>query len=229
MVRGLVLLWRDMRLRAMVSRMVWILLALIVLAAVGGFALTRIVERSLMPPETAWYAPLLGFLLGVLALLVGLLLALMLYMTLAGILVAPLIEPMVRHAAALRGERLPDDPPGGALRVVWRAASNSVRPLLHLLLCGVGALLLWWVPLVGPLLAAAVWTLGSMRYLCFELIDARAALLGWGYGRRREELRHHAGYWIGAACMATALLLVPLLNLLVLPAAAVGLRRPRAG
>ncbi len=223
---GLLLLGRDAAMRALVTRMTGLLLLILVAAAVGGFWLADTLLTGLLPQGDAWYRPLLAGLAWLVALLLGGASALVLYIALGTVLVAPFLEPLARRAAALHGLVLPQGSACGVFATMWQAALNSVRPLLMLCGYGVAALLAWIVPVLGPALAGLIWGYGSLRYLAFELLETHATLMGWDFVQRKEALRARRGYWIGFAGVAALLLWVPLLNLLVLPAAVAGLRTP---
>jgi len=223
-VAGLRLLWHDGQLRALLWRMVGLLALLMVIAAAGGFWLAETLSAAWMPTGDAWYWQLLAGVAWLLSLLFALFMALLVYLSLATAVVAPWLESVALRAAFLRGERLSAREDQGGLQLVLQAAANGVRPLAELALFGSVALLLWWIPLLGPLLAGAVWGYGSLRYLCFELLDTHASLMAWNFSQRRDYLRQHRWYWLGFGSGAALMLMVPLLNLLVLPAAVAGLR-----
>jgi len=52
-----------------------------------------------------------------------------------------------------------------------------------------------------------------------------ASRRGWDFKRRKQELGQRRFFYLGFGGMALGLMLVPVLNLFVLPAAAVGLSR----
>ncbi|MDX8412943.1 MAG: EI24 domain-containing protein [Mariprofundales bacterium] len=224
LMAGLHLLWGDRQLRALLWRMVGLLALLMVAAAVGGFWLAETVAAAWMPTGEAWYWQLLAGLAWLFSALFAFVMALLVYLSLATAVVAPWLESVALRAALLRGEHLSARESQGGVALVLQATANVVRPLLGLVLCGLAALLLWWIPLLGPLLAGAVWAYGSLRFLCFELLDTHASLLAWDFSQRRDYLRQHRWYWLGFGGSAALALMVPLLNLLVLPAAVAGLR-----
>ena len=226
LLAGFALLRRDGMLRSWLWRMMALLVVVMAGAALGSFALIGHLTAGWSVGGDGWYWELLNGVIWLLTLLLSLLMALVVYVALASAVAAPWLEPMAQRAARLRGDLLPDARSRGWLPLVGQALVNGLRPLGGLALFGVAALLLGWIPLLGPLLAGAVWGYGSVRYLCFELMDTHASLLGWGFGRRRSCLRRHPWYWLGFGGLAALLLMVPLLNLLVLPAAVVGLRKP---
>jgi len=226
LVAGLRLLWRDGQLRVLLGRMVGLLALLMVAAAAGSFWLVESLAAAWVPGGDSWYWQLLAGLAWLAAVLLGLLMALVVYLSLATAVVAPWLESVALRAAILRGDPLPLSENRGWLRLVLQAVVNGVRPLAELAIFGLVALMLWWIPLLGPVLAGGVWGFGSLRYLCFELMDTHASLLGWSFDQRREALRYHRWYWLGFGGCAALMLMVPLVNLMVLPAAVAGLQRP---
>jgi len=70
-----------------------------------------------------------------------------------------------------------------------------------------------------------LWTYGGIRFLSYELIDAPASRRGWDFNARKQKLAERRWFYVGFAGAAMALMLVPLLNLLVIPAAVVGISR----
>jgi CysZ protein len=64
-----------------------------------------------------------------------------------------------------------------------------------------------------------------VRFLSFELIDTTASRRGWDYAQRKAELIEKRWFYLGFAGLATLLMMVPIVNLLVIPAAVVGLSK----
>ncbi|MDQ6963525.1 MAG: EI24 domain-containing protein [Mariprofundales bacterium] len=224
LLAGLKLLWHDQPLRGILLRIAGLLALLMVVAAVGAFWLVERVAAAWVPTGDAWYWQLTSAITWLLALLLSLLMALLLYLSLATVIVAPWLESVALRAAVLRGEQLSSVSSKSGVAVVWQAATDSLRPLWELALYATAALLLWLIPLLGPMLATVIWGYGSLRYLCFELLDTHASLMQWSFQQRRDCLQQQRWYWLGFGGLAALALMVPLLNLLVLPAAVAGLR-----
>jgi CysZ protein len=74
-----------------------------------------------------------------------------------------------------------------------------------------------------PPLATAIWIYGGIRFLSFELMDTAASRRGWNFARRKQTLNDKRWFYLGFSGLATILLIIPVLNLFVIPAAVVGL------
>ncbi|MDX8409262.1 MAG: EI24 domain-containing protein [Mariprofundales bacterium] len=222
LLRGLRLLLTKPLLRAVLWRIVAVLALLFLLVTGGVFWLADTLIQQWAPAGDAWYWQLLGWLAWMCALVLSLLAGVVAFVTLGSALVAPWLDQLAQRAAAVDGYALPN-PQQGWMALCRQSLANSLRPLASLLMAGVAALLLWWIPVVGQLAAPLVWGYASVRYLCFELMDTHATRFAMDYSARLEQWRQHRGFWLVFSAAAMLMLMVPLLNLLVLPAAVVGL------
>jgi len=231
MVEGIGVLLGGMRdlllkreLRAVLWRMLGLLLVLMLLLIGGVFGLTDYLAHLWLPEGDAWYWQLLGYLVWIIAALLALLTGIVTFSAVGSAAVAPWLDSLAARAEALHGKGAPESSkPWYAL--VLESLGNSVRPLFGLLVMGAVALALLLIPVLGPLLATAVWGYAGIRFLNYELMDTVASRRDWAFAERKGALQSRRFFWLGFGGLAMALMLVPLVNLLVLPAAVVGLSR----
>ncbi|MCK7593810.1 sulfate transporter CysZ [Lysobacter sp. CAU 1642] len=192
---------------------------IVLFALAAGVALWGL-ESALdawLPDQASWLRWLL-FPVLILALLVGTLFA---FTVLANLLLGPFLGLL----AAKVNERLggPAPPPGaGFLPDLARDTGLELRRLGYILLCTAGVLLLGLVPVVN-LVAAPLGLLLTAWLLAME--HAAHAL-----GLRRMSLSEQLGFLrlnrlgvMGFGFASMGVLLVPLLNLVLLPAAVCGM------
>jgi CysZ protein len=170
-----------------------------------------------LPEQAGWLRWLL-FPLLVIGLLIGSLFA---FTVLANLLLGPFLGLL----ASKVNERLGGDPPApgqGLLPDLLRDAGLELRRLGYILLCSAGVLLLGLVPLIN-LLAAPLGLLLTAWLLAME--HAAHAL-----GLRRLSLSEQLGFLrlnrvgvLGFGFASMGALLVPFLNLVLLPAAVCGM------
>jgi len=222
LLQGTHLLLTNPQLRSVLWRIIAVLTLLFLLVVGGVFWLSDALVQQWIVAGDAWYWRLLGWLAWVCALMLSLLAGVVAFVTFGSALVAPWLDQLAQRAAVIHGQVLPNQQQGW-VALCTQSLGNSLRPLLGLLVAGLAALLLWWIPMVGQIAAPVVWGYASMRYLCFELMDTHASRFAMDYPSRLAQWRQYRGFWLVFSATATLLLMVPLLNLLVLPAAVVGL------
>ena len=225
MIKGALSLLAGMRLmlvnrglRSVLWRMVG-LLFLLMLALMGGvFWFVDYLNALWLPDGDAWYWLLLSWLVGLLSFIVAMLTGAVSFAALASASVAPWLDELGVRTAAVHGEVLQESGASWQAQVM-HSLMNSLRPLFGLLLWGVVALAFIWLPPV----ATAIWVYAGIHFLNFELMDTHASRLGWKFAERKAELKTRRFYWLGFGATAMALMIVPFVNLLVLPAAVVAL------
>jgi len=170
------------------------------------------VEAALVPGAErvgTW----LGFALSLVVYIGTIVSGLVLGLAAALLLSAPVLERLSRNVDALvRGEPL-DRSKG--LR--WELA-QSFRGMLYFLAAAPGVFLLDLVPLVGPPLAL----LWGAHALAFQQTDAPLARRGLDFAARRAWHRYWKLESLGFGITGLLTLIVPLANVLVVPALAVG-------
>ncbi len=219
LMQGVKLLLQHAELRALLWRMSGLLAVLLLLLTGAVFWLADYLAQLWIPDGDSWYWQLLSWLAVVLAFVLALVCAVVSFVSLGSIAVAPWLDALAVRSEALVGVHHEHGVSISSGALVLQSLANSVRPLLLLLGWGAVALLFFWLPPV----ATAIWSYGSIRFLGFELLDTPASRRHWGFAERQQELKRKRWFYIGFAALAALLLMVPLLNLLVLPAAVVGL------
>jgi len=220
LLKGLQLLLARAELRAILWRMLALLLVLMVVISGSTFWLVDYVSAWWIPTGDAWYWQLLSWLAGVLAFVLAMICGVVSFVMLGSAASAPWLDDLAARTEALSGQVVREQQ-SGWMRLVTESLSNSIRPLFGLLVWGAAALLFFWLP---PL-ATALWTYGGIRFLSYELIDTPASRRGWDFHARKQKLADRRWFYLGFAGAAMVLMLVPLLNLLVIPAAVVGISR----
>ena len=231
MVKGVSALLGGMRdlllkaeLRAVLWRMLGLLVVLMLLLVAGVFGLTDYLAHLWLPQGDAWYWQLLGFLVWIVAGLLAALTGIVGFTAVASAATAPWLDELAARTEKLHGQAGQESGKSWAMQIV-EALGNSVRPLLGLLVFGVVALLLLWVPVIGQIAATLIWGYAGIRFLDYELMDTVASRRDWDFSQRKAALNERRLFWLSFGGLAMALMLVPLVNLLVLPAAVVGLTK----
>jgi len=219
---GLRLLLTTQVLRAVLWRMLGLLAVFMLLLTIGVFSLADYLASLWLPEGDAWYWVLLSWLVWGLAVLLAVLTGVVSFTVLGSAAIAPWLDVLAMRTEALKGYK---DRSSGAS--AWSqclsSLSNSVRPLLGLLIWGCAALLIFYIPVIGPIVGAAIWIYASIRFLCFELMDTTASRQGMDFMARKSLLNERRFFWLGFGGLAMLLMMLPLLNLLVIPAAVVAL------
>jgi len=221
---GLHLLLARPELRAVLWRMLTLLFLLMLLLSGGAFWLAQYLAHLWLPSADSWYWQLLSWLLWGIAVALSLLTAAIAFTALGSAAAAPWLDMLAERTEALPGGKV-QLREASYLRQVVHSLGNSIRPLFGLLAMGMLALVLFFIPVVGQIAATVIWTWAGIRFLNYELMDPVASRRGWDFARRKQELGQRRFFYLGFGGMALGLMLVPVLNLLVLPAAVVGLTR----
>jgi CysZ protein len=129
----------------------------------------------------------------------------------------PFYERIWRETEVMLGGPVPDLGPG-----LLRSARDSLAFLGVSVLCGAVVLVVGFLPLVGPVLGAALGLLVSGRLLASELLTRPLEQRGMDRTARRELLRRHRGATVGFGVATQVFFLVPLGAIVVMPAAVVG-------
>jgi len=220
LLSGLRLLLSQAELRAILWRMIVLLLVLMIVLSSATFWLVDYLTALWIPTGDAWYWQILSWLAGALAFVLAMICGVVSFVMLASAVSAPWLDDLAARTEALSGKEVVAQS-SGWMQLVLQSLSNSIRPLFGLLLWGGAALLFFWLP---PL-ATAIWTYGSVRFLSYELIDTTASRRGWNYKMRKQQLLDRRWFYFGFSATAMLLMLVPVVNLLVIPAAVVGISR----
>ncbi len=189
--------------------------------------------RGLLPLDQGWWWRALLYLLVVLLVLLLLMVEVYLFSVVGRIVAAPFLEALTRRVEILARPDAPSPPQMGFWRSVWRVVvQESKRVLIYLVLMAL-LLLLNLVPVVGSLLYAGLAWLVTSFFLASEFLDYPLERRGYSLGAKLGYTRRLGltGLAFGAAVFVLGM--VPVLNLALLPLAAVGgtllfLERPPA-
>jgi CysZ protein len=228
LIDGLRLLMVERSLRSVLWRMLGLLLLLVLLLAAGVFWFSDYLAHLWLPQSDAWYWQLLGILAWMLAFALALISGVVGFVGLASTMTSPWLDMLAARTEGLSGQAVEESHASWASQIAQSLAS-TVRPLLGLLGLGMVAVVCLVIPVIGQVAATAVWGYAGIRFLNYEMLDAPASRRQWGFSRRRELLRDERWFYFGFGLMAMLLMLVPVLNVLVLPAAVVALSRHYVG
>ena len=225
LIEGFRLLLGEAELRSIMWKMLLLLAALMLLLGVGVYELASSLAERFIPTGDAWYVGILAWLSWLFSLLLALVVGVVSYVVLGSVVSAPwldvLAEKVERGAVSNRHESWG--------RLVLASISNSLMPLLHFIPYALLAVLLLLVPIVGTTVAGMVWAYAGIKLLAFEFMDTPASRRGWRWAERKSALDSNRLFYLGFAGLASFMLVIPVLNLLVLPAAVVGLSRHLPG
>ena len=129
----------------------------------------------------------------------------------------PFYERIWRETEAMLGGPVPDQGPG-----FMHSVADSVAFAAISVICGVGVLVVGFLPIVGPLVGAVLGLLVSGRLLAAELLTRPLEERGMDRSARRELLRRHRGGMLGLGVATQVFFLIPLGAIVVMPAAVVG-------
>jgi len=222
LITGMRLLLGREELRSLLWRMLLLLATLFVLLTIGVFEVSTAIAERFIPTGDAWYVDFLAWLLSVFAMILALGIGIVSFVTLGSIAVAPWLDELYVKTAKLKGVELEQE-----IQPWWKSVSqslwNSVMPLVTFIPWALLAMLLLLIPIYGTIVASLIWGVSSLKFLSYEFMDTPASFRAWKWAERKEQLDQNRLYYLGFSGMAIFLLLIPGLNLLVLPAAVVGL------
>ncbi len=223
LLSGMRRLLAEASLRAVLWRIVLLLLVLMLGVGFGSYALAEYLAGLWMPTGDAWYWQALARVVWLLAVLLAFFTGAVSFTVLGTVAAAPWLDMLAERAEILHNGKALAVPEQSMMRFVGQSLANAVRPLGGLLLFGMLALAVIWIPVIGQLAAMLIWGYGGIRFLNFELLDVSASRRGWNFSRRKAVFSRQRFFWLGFGGLALALILLPFINLLVLPAAVVAL------
>lgn len=223
LLAGMQLLLGKAELRVVLWRMIALLFVLMILLSTGVFWLADYVAGQWIPDGDSWYWQLLSWLAWLLAVILAMISGIVAYVALGSAVAAPWLDTLAARTERICG-RSCEENQAAWLEQFLHSLVNSIRPFVGLLLWAVAALLCFWMP---PL-ATVIWVYGGIRFLSFELMDTPASRRGWNFSRRKQILNERRWFYFGFSGLATVFLLIPVLNLFVIPAAVVGLSQHMA-
>jgi len=213
----------EASLRSVLWRIVLLLLVLMSVVGFGTYTFAEYMAGLWMPTGDAWYWQFLAWIAWLLAVLLALFTGAVSFTMLSAVAAAPWLDVLAERTEILRHGRALGEANRGLISIVMQSFGNALRPLAGLLLMGLLALAVIWIPLIGQLAAMLIWAYAGIRFLNFELMDTIASRKAWAYKQRKRILQKQRFFWLGFGGAALFLMLVPVVNLLVIPAAVVGL------
>jgi len=221
---GMRLLFGRAELRAVLWRMLSLLVVLLLILTVSVFWMSGAIAERFIPTGDAWYVDILAWLLWLFAFVLACGVGIVSFVMLASIAAAPWLDGL-----CMRVERITCGEARAPELVWWKSVLASVRnalmPLAAFVPKAVLALALLLVPVYGTVLSSLVWAYAGLRLIAFGFMDAPASRRGWKWEQRRNELNDRKWFYLGLSGLASLFMLVPVLNLFVLPAAVVGISR----
>ena len=222
LVKGLHLLVSRAELRAVIWRMILLLLILFVGLTYGVFELSTWIAELMDPGGDAWYIDFYNWLLSLAAVILALAVGIVCFMTLGSIAVAPWLDQLYVRVGRLNGMELEQ-----RVQPWWKSVANSlwnsVMPVATFIPLAALAVLFLLVPFYGTIAATVIWSYASLKLLSFEFMDTPATFAGWKWPERKSQVEENKWYYMGFSALAMFLLVIPGLNLFVLPAAVVAL------
>lgn len=220
---GFARLFAEATLRGVLWRIVLMLFVLMLGVTFGVYSLAEYLAGLWLPAGDAWYWQIVSWLVWALAVLLAMFTGAVSFTMLGSVAVAPWLETLAARAEALHRGTAFTEQDAGWLGPVMHSLANAVRPLLGLLGMGLLALAVIWLPLVGQVAAMLIWAYAGIRFLNYELMDVPATRRGWSFAERKRQLAGKRLFWLGFGGLGMALMMLPLVNLLILPAAVVAL------
>ena len=222
LVKGFSLLLGKAELRAVIWRMILLLLVLFTGLTYGVFELATLIGERFIPTGDAWYIDFLAWLLSLFAMLLSLVIGVVSFVTLGSIAAAPWLDELYVRVGRIHGVELE-----AKVLPWWKSVGNSmwnsVMPLATFIPMAALSAVFLLVPIYGTIVATAVWSYASLKLLSFEFMDTPATFQGWKWPERKAQVESNRWYYMGFAGLAMLLLVVPGVNLFVLPAAVVAL------
>lgn len=214
------MLLNQASLRAVLWRMLGLLLVLMVGLVIGVFYLADYLNSLWLPQGDAWYWQIVAWIAWALALVLSLVSGVVSFTVLASAAAAPWLDTLATRTENILGKSSQENSDSWMMQSL-AALMNSIRPLVGLLLFGIVALLFFWVPPV----ATVIWTYAGIQFLNFELFDTQASRAGLSFKQRKSHFAEKRLFWLGFGGISMLLMIVPFLNLFVIPAAVVALAR----
>ncbi len=221
---GFQMLLSHASLRAVLWRMLGLLFVLMVALVIGVFYLADYLNSLWLPQGDAWYWQIVAWLAWALALFLSLISGVVSFTILASAAAAPWLDTLATRTENILGKSSLENADSW-LSQSLAALVNSIRPLFGLLLMGVLALLFLLIPILGGFISTAIWAYAGIRFLNFELFDTQASRAGLAFKQRKNHFAKNRFFWFGFGGTSMLLMMVPFLNLLVIPAAVVALAK----
>jgi len=220
LLSGFKMMLSEASLRAVLWKMLGLLVAIMIGLMVGVFFLADYIASVWVPTGDEWYWQMVAYFAWLLTILLTIVSGAIAFVALATAVAAPWLDTLAYRTEVLVGKPTVENDASWSSQCLT-ALINSTRPLLGLMLWGMLALFFFWIPPV----ATVIWTLASVQFLSYELFDTQATREGMLFKQRREHLEENRWFWLGFGGLSLLLMAVPVLNIFVLPAAVVALAK----
>lgn len=217
---GFIMMFSESTLRSVLWRMIGLLVVLMLVLMTSVFFFADYLASLWVPDGDEWYWLIVGYIASFLTILLSVAVGAVAFVALASAAVAPWLDTLAFRTEKILGKPTVENDASWANQAL-AAAINSIRPLFGLLLWGLLALLFFWIPPV----ATAIWAYGSIMFLNYELFDTQASRKDMVFKERKQNMKENRWFWLGFGGIALLLMVVPILNIFVLPAAVVALAK----
>ncbi len=221
---GFQMLLGQASLRAVLWRMTGLLIVLMITLVIGVFFLADYVAQLWIPEGDAWYWDILAWIAWALAVMLSIISGVVSFTALGTAAVAPWLDTLASRTEEILGKTSMENDASWISQSI-SSLTHSIRPLFGLLLWGAVALVFLLIPVIGAMIATVIWTYAGIRFLNFELFDTQASRSALNFKARKQHMAEHKWFWLGFGGISMILMMVPVLNLLVIPAAVVALAR----
>lgn len=217
---GFIMMFSEPRLRTVLWRMLVLLAVMMIILMAAVFFLSEFLVASFVPAGDEWYWLIVGYIASFLTVLLSVAVGAVAFVALASAAVAPWLDTLAFRTEELLGQPTVENDASWGNQAL-AAAINSIQPLFGLMLWGLLALVFFWIPPIATL----IWTYGSIKFLNYELFDTQASRKDLNFKQRKQIIKDSRWFWLGLGGTALLLMVVPILNIFVLPAAVVALAK----
>jgi CysZ protein len=198
-----------------------LLVNVIVFSAIawGGYELFSFLLDKYLP-EDGWLSWLRWLIWPLLA-LTGVLITFYTFTTIANLIASPFNGLLAERVEILLTGKSPEAPGGGVIKDLLPAIFSELRKINYFIWRAIPLLILFVIPVV-QIAAPFLWLLFSAWFLALEYADYPMGNSGLKFEEELTSLRKMRMNGLGFGGAATALMAVPILNFVVMPAAVIG-------
>jgi CysZ protein len=178
--------------------------------------------RSILPAGEGWWWQLLLYFLIVLVILLLLIVQVYLFTVIGRIIAAPFLELLTRKVESLAGPMVEHPVEISFLQSIWRVMVQESKRVLIYIGVMIPLLVLNLIPGLGNLIYTALAWLVTSFFLASEFLDYPLERRGFSLSSKLRYTRSLGLTGIGFGTSVFIMGLLPLLNLALLPLAAVG-------
>lgn len=216
-LQGIRALLQQTKLRQVLRNMYLTLLLLSSVLMLCVFYATQWLAALWLPLGEAWWWQILTLFVWLGSFIISAALAMLSYIVLSGVITSPALDQL----ASLLDQH--ETSSQSSLTQIRQSFQSTLQPLVVFATWGSIALLCLLVPIIGPFLATFFWFYACTYVLTLELIDVPCSRRNLSVAQRKQLLKKHRFFYLGFGLTAMCLMLIPLVNILVLPGAIVGL------